>query len=533
MTNTILDAGTDARVAKFNKRGLEIIDLAILEPTEVWSGKDHAYGAGIGGGSDPLGVPITRSYSGSSSLAPPGRSGSRAGTPDFTQPQSPGSSGLSVESDPSSATGEHPAIDSPSAPTATPTASKKLFGRIFRKRESSGGNQQSPSISITRDATIPSRVPVPSQDVILGMSSKQPVPSEVLLPAVLGLCPTLSAATNPPTGRCVSYVWQVRKWLKIDSQSRISGVLGKIGKDTAAHGIGNSNYHGEWEVRFEWVRGKSKEKTRRGRKQTGMDVGARNGSLTPSRRHSAVSGSEDTPDQHLNSGFALSIDSPRQSSDIRKPTSRAPSPRADTLQDASGASTNHSDEDNVSGHPEYGYESDPEDSETPWVCSMVLTHSSTPSAPLASIFTKGQSRTRRISSGAIQDPTTPTPNNIHQFAASESGHTTTTPAPIRFKVGTLSPAPHHPKVVCQLKIPFPLPDAEVALGMLRKRLVLADGSTRSTIPINRVQDLHNLTLSAEEIKDVVCSTAFWIIVREGFGGVGKKSRKGDGWKIRG
>jgi len=39
-------------------------------------------------------------------------------------------------------------------------------------------------------------------------------------------------------------------------------------------------------------------------------------------------------------------------------------------------------------------------------------------------------------------------------------------------------------------------------------------------------------LSAEEIKDVVCCTALWVIVREGFGGVGRISRKGDGWRIR-
>ena len=42
-----------------------------------------------------------------------------------------------------------------------------------------------------------------------------------------------------------------------------------------------------------------------------------------------------------------------------------------------------------------------------------------------------------------------------------------------------------------------------------------------------------LVLTAEEIKDVVSSTALWLVVREGFGGVGRVSRKGDGgWRIR-
>ena len=40
-------------------------------------------------------------------------------------------------------------------------------------------------------------------------------------------------------------------------------------------------------------------------------------------------------------------------------------------------------------------------------------------------------------------------------------------------------------------------------------------------------------LSAEEIKDAVCCTALWLVVREGFGGVGRVKRQGDGWRIRG
>ena len=42
-----------------------------------------------------------------------------------------------------------------------------------------------------------------------------------------------------------------------------------------------------------------------------------------------------------------------------------------------------------------------------------------------------------------------------------------------------------------------------------------------------------LVLTAEEIKDIVSCTGLWLIVREGFGGVGRVSRKGDGgWRIR-
>jgi hypothetical protein len=97
---------------------------------------------------------------------------------------------------------------------------------------------------------------------------------------------------------------------------------------------------------------------------------------------------------------------------------------------------------------------------------------------------------------------------------------------IRTKLATLSPTPHHPKVVAMLKVPFPLPDVEVERLLVRKRVLGPRGG------VLRSGDEGGLTLTAEEIKDVVSSTGLWLVVREGFGGVGKVSRKGDGWRIR-
>lgn len=42
-----------------------------------------------------------------------------------------------------------------------------------------------------------------------------------------------------------------------------------------------------------------------------------------------------------------------------------------------------------------------------------------------------------------------------------------------------------------------------------------------------------LVLRAEGIKDVVASTAHWLVIREVMGGVGRDNRKGGGWKLRG
>jgi hypothetical protein len=108
---------------------------------------------------------------------------------------------------------------------------------------------------------------------------------------------------------------------------------------------------------------------------------------------------------------------------------------------------------------------------------------------------------------------------------------------LRVKVGTLSPTPHHPKVVAMLKVPFPLPDVEVErMGVVKRDVRSMGQRSAAASPSSDGEGERpyvGLTLTAEEIKDVVCSTGLWLVVREGFGGVGKVTRKGDGWRIRG
>ena len=182
-------------------------------------------------------------------------------------------------------------------------------------------------------------------------------------------------------------------------------------------------------------------------------------------------------------------------------------------------------------------DSDPEDSETPWTCHLVV---------------------RRLvrSSLSSSDP---------NGGAAGAGD-------VRVKVGAVVPAPHHPKVVALLKVPFPLPDIEIARVSVRKRVITPAGVARPAPFADERPGTANggakpgqgggggsgsgmkglfgarengqgghgaaghhegLVLTAEEIKDVVSSTALWLVVREGFGGVGRVSRKGDGgWRIR-
>ncbi len=66
-------------------------------------------------------------------------------------------------------------------------------------------------------------------------------------------------------------------------------------------------------------------------------------------------------------------------------------------------------------------------------------------------------------------PRTSTSTNMKSL---ESSRTVTEAQSVKLKVGTLSPTPHHPKVVAMLKVPYPLPDIEVErVGIVRRRVV--------------------------------------------------------------
>lgn len=188
------------------------------------------------------------------------------------------------------------------------------------------------------------------------------------------------------------------------------------------------------------------------------------------------------------------------------------------------------------GEDEEVEDSDSEDSETPWVCTMKVrkiayVQTSRGSSVVDHIATLGQpSAPRLVANGEIGVSGSGSGNG------SRGGEKGEKDPVLRMKVGTLSPTPHHPKVVAMLKVPFPLPDVEVERMKLVKRKGMMFGQNAVEDEVDSQQEgapYNGLTLTAEDIKDIVCSTGLWLVVREGFGGVGKVNRKGDGWKIRG
>ncbi|KAJ3742798.1 hypothetical protein DFH05DRAFT_1400839 [Lentinula detonsa] len=516
MTNTIVDAGTDAKIAKFTRKGLEMIDLAVMEVVEVWPA--------------PSGVATSTNNGASTASA---RGSIDEGRRIQTHPDrlTPGSSVVSVSSAGLSAADDHHLPENPySVPTRLAPQKKNIFGKFFKKKD--------PTHSPDRTPTFPSATIVPPSPTSLiktpiqtptqsGMTtalsttssristasrmsnnnnlepptmsgSASSASNTIVLPATLGIQPTLSSPGGPAL-----YVWVIRKWIKTPEGSNGTGLFGGMKDVLGSMGAGGSGSNmqagrgmpmniaglSEIEVRVEWKRGK-KSKSKKKAKDNTPDDDAE-GSTSHSRRQSVIT-SEASPIGSVSSLPATTS----ESTETRKKRNR--------LSTVSKASTNEDPDVTLTSiklgrgraktqsaiEDDDGNDSDPEDSETPWTCTL---------------------KTRYL--GVPGLPRSPSPSS-----------------PLKIKIATLSPMPHHPKVVAMLKIPYPLPDLEVQSMSIRKRPMGLPGAPLS--PSGNTSSSSGLVFRAEEIKDVICSTGIWVVVREGFGGVGKVSRKGDGWRIR-
>ena len=482
MTNTITDAGTDEKVAKFFKRGLEVMGLAILEPVEVWGLytwediDDSVVDLRHPSTSAPVIADLPTVIEVPSNSTSPGSTSTKASEP----------------------------------------PSKKLFGRLFKKKDatnnplgSSPAHPQPPTI-IEPSASTPSFTP-----------NLEPY----LQPPVLGLQARLKSPTFPPHGRPGTYVWVIRKWVKGSGESWIGGVADSVGgvlgmKDGTER---NATEVTDVEVRFEWKKLKARTEENR-RRRTGTGASGLEGEDHRARRHSSVLERRDTgstlastlggsvhetslagKDAAASKGGLLSGSAQKAQNRLslqglmtRNKNSHAPPAQTSSLAPmaeparaaspnppASIATTNTTGDDD-------GEESDPEDSETPWTCTLHLR-----SRPLTH---------RRSSTVSHSGPAPPEPR-----------------VDLKLKVATLAPAPHHPKVVAQIKTPYPMSDVLVDSGVVQPRAVGQSPPDGNKGP---------LILTAEEIKDVISCTGLWVIVREGYGGLAKR-RKGDGWLIRG
>lgn len=337
---------------------------------------------------------------------------------------------------------------------------RKFFGRLFQSKSQSSSSPKANG-GYTSVITPPSHS---ARGSISGSPSPPLPPSnsnarpEHSLPSVLGTVPQLQSLTVPPQGRPAAYVFVSRKWNKSNAENWLQQTMLHQG-DTRC----------EFDLRFEWTRSAERRS------------GFRRPTAGPGCSHQRSPLSRPLSLAQLNSPTDPPPSSPsppaRQSptSDSRPGSSQG----APDLRQLSPGGVHPSDLDTED-------DSDPEDSEVPWTCTLVVRPHNTTSGATSPL------------SGNPTSPLSPT-----------------RPPPLRLKVASLAPAPHHPKVVAQLKCPYPLPDVDLINAALVQRDELPG------MPDSAPRGRH--MLSAEEIKDIVCSTSIWLVVREGFGGLGKKN----------
>lgn len=507
MTNVIVDAGTDAKVAKFQKRGLDILGLAVLEPVEVF-GSGCSVGPQIPPSSNRTSIDDHQDPAIAPQFIP--RPGGAEGVHTPTSSAHSLSSGDNLSLSPPNLI--RPDMD------ATPTSgTKKIFGKFFKKKDNQSSSP-SPSVmsspmgnfivrpsrsATTQSLAIPSQGNVKRNSLLSQATSGQhselstspqssiPITSH-LQPPILGIHPSCSSPKYPPQGRPHSYTWVVRKWIKGSNGGLLDNVIGHMNQLSLTDDRRQSRTppeEGVVEVHFVWSRGKKKRKVQRDGSQT---IGA---------------------NRRPNSMFDSGGGHPPKRGSVSPPGRPGTADRAEKrLSTTSGQSMSTTSEVGSSAgrmrEEDDDDESEPEDSETPWTCTLIL------------------SRVGEGGGGAVSPAATAA---VAASDGTSNNHT-------RVRVATFSPTPHHPKVVALLKVPFPLPDIIVDRLQVCRRTVSPQGIARPSWNLTNGggggDEPDGLVLTAEEIKDVVSSTGLWLVVRENIGGVGKISRKGDGWRIR-
>lgn len=568
MANVIVDAGTDAKVAKFHRRGMEFVDLAVLEAVEVWAERFRQTKA-----SRPV-TPETAFTTAASSTA--SLSSGSLSQHAYSVPRRSIEQQLPIQRQPVM---HHPTPLNKGINSEP--AKRNIFGKIFKKNKDHTPPAALTTLSViappdpestaTPDRPASSRghgrkISLTSNHSALGKPPSSPIPTvtlqvpgqemfststndisvdgvpeeKIIRPPVLGIQPTVSYSYMPPgtatapgftqpttvlvTPRALMYVWFVKKWLKRRADTRDVSFLTAVqhvsrkgsGSSVSSHGP----IEGGVEVRFEWKRAtgrgkghaKWKEQSKDGEKaKAKVENRGRSGEKDQSRRFRSIS--------HHRAGIVSVIEE-----STKGPRIGTPADDFDRVRRISFPSSQRQD-----SNEDAGEDSDPEDSETPWVCTLKLRrtvganatlHGESASATVSRVGKRRPGTASGVEMNLTEDLSNPPEPGVSASSSSAS------PRVLRIKVGTLSPTPHHPKLVGMLKAPFPLPDVELERMGVSPR---PPGYITSRPPPSQWE---GTTLTAEEIKDIVCSTGLWLVVREGFGGIGRVNRKGDGWRIR-
>ncbi|KAJ8503569.1 hypothetical protein ONZ45_g10745 [Pleurotus djamor] len=266
MTNTIVDAGTDAKIAKFQKRGLEMVGLALLEPVEVWPSTSTVaqQAPSTPVNSAAFAQPRSNRTSLDSRRPPHNGSGflhahqdksSRPVTPTLSEDahgHTPTSSRLSVSSAGIDSTlhhaqsqdglhaqqqhSNHPYPSQSVSPipegSAVDGSSKKnIFGKLFKRK---GANTNA-----TPDLSTYS--PLPSPTPMGGMSKSRPVTPKAPASPMYSASPTSpEMATTPTLASSANQFVSANQHLTVASQSHHRVPSAPVISTTAPHDRSNS-----------------------------------------------------------------------------------------------------------------------------------------------------------------------------------------------------------------------------------------------------------------------------------------------------
>lgn len=484
---TVTDAGTDEKVAKFVKKGVDIDGFGQLEPHELLLGVND------------LGTLTSRRLSSTRAPTTTATMVSNNSGSDFTSPETTSvaskaqgvpAARMSGEEPPTSFDAMSPEAKNPSesglggkflskfkkfsmgagqniggklgsigAPAAASNrnsmtlndASSSLFAKI-----ASSGASKTGDAGDDRNTDAVSRI-----DSISGAYSSLGQALGVEVPQLIA-----GGGLRSDGKRTEGYYWTVRKWNRRsavdDEEDRdrryeepgSNPVLNSVWKRfNMVNRMGGQEIHPHCSVvpvRFEWTRNNERRKSSvvsSGHAKAATTDGAtrsRTSRMSFSRASMDVKGSsaEMTTDSAADS-FRNNLRPPK-SAQTSRPSSIHSNSSARYRRSLDTGSQAGSQVGSAENQEE---DSDPEDSEVTWSCHLVL------------------------------GPTT------------------------RIPIGSLSPTPHHPKLIGQLSIPFPLPD-------LSQSGIGADGAG----------------LTREELKDIISITCLFVVVREGFGGLVKRKR---------
>ncbi|GAA6008512.1 hypothetical protein JCM11491_004504 [Sporobolomyces phaffii] len=459
LPTVVTDAGTDQRVAKFLKRGIEMSNLAIIDPIDL---------------SLPLpsDANVTETTV-TSSRGSPSRDRSASTTPTASANTTPTNNlftkfkrfTLGSPSPKALASSQPPQQQTPASPSTA--SSFSLFSRSTSTSSnlssSSGPHPASPSTSKFLPSLVNSEgAPTPRTVPLLRHGSDDATTASSPAPPGAGLAP--SASASAPLGG-FGYAFVARKWLR-DDLVGISDPGGVPGPNT--------------QIRIEWVRASDQEYRRMGKRGKGR---------TGARDRSQTRGSD-------------TASSSRRSSEIVEGTIPPVVPEHEELEmsrqrEGGDSGTDESgeragvrgieDEDEGEGEPDDGESSDPEDSERPFICTLFYPSSSSSSS-------SSSAPPPSSSSSQPSPPSTSSPTSTGMQK---------TPSLRRLQLATLRPAPHHPKLIATLLLPPTLPS--IPLGSFSPAHGLQGG-----------------VLSNETLRDLVHVTSMWISIREGLGGLGRE-----------